>query len=186
LQPPDWLSLADAPVSDLALVCVTFTHVSIHPADGSDDIVVDVSHGEDSPACDGGEEMPRRSQDLKSLSEGNSVLLLGNQPLPQGDYSWIRLDINSDNTFAVVDEGGEQLLLDCSSCDESHLKLNRSFIRGYQVPVASSRPSMVLASRIVPSRTWPRAVASGSQWTSMSSWACGRDGTRDSCRARNR
>jgi hypothetical protein len=217
---------------------VTFTQIITHPADGSDDIVVDVSDGEDSPACEEGEEMPGKSLDLKSLSEGNSVLLVDNQSLPQGDYSWIRLDIDPDNTFVVVDEGGEQLLLDCSSCDESHLKRNHSFnieaegwvaftmdfdlrksishrrpnkeipedydyklrptlrivdmeiagsfIWGHQAPAASSRPSMVLASRIVPSRTWSRAVASGSQWTSMSSWACGRDGTRDSCLARNR
>lgn len=94
---------------------MTFTHVIIHPAQGSDDIVVDVSDGEDSPACDGGEELPGRSQDLKSLSEGNSVLLVDNQPPPQGDNSWIRHDIDPDNTFVVVDEGGEQLLLESSS-----------------------------------------------------------------------
>jgi hypothetical protein len=120
------LSLTDAPVTDLDKVCVTFTGVIVHPADGSDNILVDVTDGEDSPGCrDAGTDS--KTLDLKSLSEGNSVMLVDEHPLPGGDYSWIRLVVDPDNTYVVVDEGGGELLLDCSSCDESHLKLNRSF-----------------------------------------------------------
>lgn len=119
------LSLTDAPVTDLDKVCVTFTGVIVHPSDGGDDILVDVTDGKDSPGCrDAGD---GKTLDLKSLSEGNSVMLVDDHPLPEGDYSWIRLVVDPDNTYVVVNEGGAELLLDCSSCDESHLKLNRSF-----------------------------------------------------------
>ena len=111
------LGLTDAPVDSLHEVMVTFTDVIIHPSDGSDDIVVDVRDA----AGDG------MTIDLKSLGEGNSVKLLDEYPLPAGGYSWIRLVIDPENTYVIEDVGGAQLLLDCSSCDESHLKLNRSF-----------------------------------------------------------
>jgi hypothetical protein len=56
-------------------------------------------------------------------------MLLEEYPLPVGDYSWLRLVIDPDpaRTYVIVDEGGAQLALDCSSCDESHLKLHRRF-----------------------------------------------------------
>ena len=111
------LGLTDGPVDDLYQVMVTFTGVIIHPADGSADIVVDVTD-------DQGNGM---TIDLKSLGQGNSVRLLEDYPLPAGDYSWIRLVIDPDNTYVVENQGGAQLLMDCSSCDESHLKLNRNF-----------------------------------------------------------
>lgn len=111
------LGLTDAPVDDLYEVMVTFTDVIIHPSDGSEDIVVDVRDA----VGDG------MTIDLKSLGEGNSVKLIDEYPLPAGSYSWIRLVIDPENTYVVEDVGGAQLLLDCSSCDESHLKLNRSF-----------------------------------------------------------
>lgn len=111
------LGLTDAPVDDLYKVMVTFTGVIIHPADGSEDIVVDVTD-------EMGDGM---TIDLKSLGQGNSVRLLDEYALPAGDYSWVRLVIDPANTYVIVDEGGAQLMLDCSSCDESHLKLNRSF-----------------------------------------------------------
>ena len=120
------LSLTDAPVSDLASVCVTFTQVIVHPSDDSENIVVDITDGEDSETCrDAGTDS--KTIDLTTLTEGNSVMLVDEHTLPGGDYSWIRLVVDPDNTYVVVDEGGAELLLDCSSCDESHLKLNRSF-----------------------------------------------------------
>jgi hypothetical protein len=93
--------------------------------------VEDVSNGDGS--C--------REINLKELTNGKSVVL-GEFELPAGDYSWIRLDIDPDNTVIierdVVDEPDEvddsepdtlhpARRLDCSSCDQSHLKLNRSF-----------------------------------------------------------
>jgi hypothetical protein len=127
------LSLTDAPVKneDIAEVIVCFTDVIIHPSGGDPNIEEDVRNEDGS--C--------REINLKELTNGNSVLL-GEFDIPAGDYSWIRLDIDPDNTVIVEREVlGEpdevdasnpdkihpSALLDCSSCDESHLKLNRNF-----------------------------------------------------------
>ena len=127
------LSLTDAPVQneDIAEVIVCFTNVIIHPSNGNPDIVEDVRNQDGS--C--------REIDLKKLTNGNSVVL-GEFDIPAGDYSWIRLDIDPDNTVIVerevvgnpdeVDASEPDTiyppaLLDCSSCDQSHLKLNSSF-----------------------------------------------------------
>jgi hypothetical protein len=148
------LSLTDAPVMDLDKVCVTFTEVIIHPSGGGEDIVVNVADGEDSPGCrDAGADS--KTLDLKSLGEGNSVMLVDEHPLQGGNYSWIRLVVDPDNTYVVVDEGGAELLLDCSSCDESHLKLNRSFSIEAQGWVAFTidfdlRKSITLSNRNKP------------------------------------
>ena len=112
------LGLTDGPVENLDQVVVTFTEVIVHPADGGSDLVFDVT---DNGATSG------ITVDLKTLGQGNSIRLLDDETLPAGKYSWIRLVIDPDMTYVVEDVGGSQLLLDCSSCDESHLKLNRSF-----------------------------------------------------------
>jgi hypothetical protein len=127
------LSLTDAPVKneDIAEVIVCFTDVIIHPSNGEPNVEADVRN----------EDGTCREINLKELTNGNSVLL-GEFDIPAGHYSWIRLDIDPDNTVIaereVVGEPDEvddsepdtvypSALLDCSSCDESHLKLNRSF-----------------------------------------------------------
>ena len=126
------LSITDAPVldEDIAEVWVRFTHVIIH-SDGSDDTPQPVTDGTH----------PWIDVNLKDLTEGKTMLL-GEFDLPAGHYSWIRLDIDPDYTViverTVVGEPDEvddsepdtlypSALLDCSSCDQSHLKLNRSF-----------------------------------------------------------
>lgn len=67
--------------------------------------------------------------ELKSLGTGQSEMLLNEYPLPQGDYSWARLEIDPLQTYVIVNEGGQHLLLDCPSClpDQRGLKLNRPF-----------------------------------------------------------
>ena len=112
------LGLTDGPVDDLDQVVVTFTEVIVHPAGGGEDITFDMTEGGTTSGV---------SVDLKTLAQGNSIRLLEDEPLPAGNYSWIRLVIDPDMTYVVENTGGGQLLLDCSSCDESHLKLNRSF-----------------------------------------------------------
>ena len=112
------LGLTDGPVDDLDQVVVTFTEVIVHPAGGGEDLTFDMTEGGITSGV---------SVDLKTLSQGNSIRLLEDEPLPAGNYSWIRLVINPAMTYVVEDVGGGQLLLDCSSCDETHLKLNRSF-----------------------------------------------------------
>lgn len=127
------LSITDAPVQneDIAEVIVCFTDVIIHPSNGDPNIEEDVRNEDGS--C--------REINLKELTNGNSVVL-GEFDITAGDYSWIRLDIDPDNTVIVerkvvgepdeVDDSEPDMLyparrLDCSSCDQSHLKLNRSF-----------------------------------------------------------
>jgi len=111
------LGITDAPVDDLFEVWVTFTEVIIQPADGGSRIVVDVTD----------ESGNGKSIELKSLGEGKTEMLLDKYPLPAGDYSWVRLVIDPAKTYVVENEGGAQLLLDCPSCTQSGLKLNRPF-----------------------------------------------------------
>ncbi len=113
------LNITDAPVfdEDIAAVWVRFTQVIVKPSnDASDLIVVDVVN-------DAGD--PWRDIELKSLV-GGKTMLLGEVPLVAGDYSWIRLVIDPENTH-IIETGGGDYLVDCSSCTESNLKLNRSF-----------------------------------------------------------
>jgi len=127
------LNVTDAPVlnEDIAEVRVRFTNVIIHRSGGDADIMEPVTDGTN----------PWIDIDLKDLTKGKTMLL-GEFDLPAGGYSWIRLDIDPDNTVIVErDVVGEPdevdnsepdtlyppKLLDCSSCDESHLKLVRSF-----------------------------------------------------------
>ena len=128
------LSITDAPVQneDIAEVIVCFTDVIIHPSNGDPNIEEDVRNKDGT--C--------REINLKELTNGNSVVL-GEFDIPAGDYSWIRLDIDPVHTVIIerdvvgdpdeVDDSEPDFLhfparrLDCSSCDQSHLKLNRSF-----------------------------------------------------------
>jgi hypothetical protein len=127
------LNITDAPVNndDIAQVWVRFTNVIIHPSDGSPDIEESVTDGTN----------PWIDINLKDLTAGKTMLL-GEFDLAVGDYSWIRLDIDPEHTVIVerdvvgepdeVDDSEPDTLypavrLDCSSCDQSHLKLNRSF-----------------------------------------------------------
>ena len=127
------LSITDAPVlnEDIAEVIVCFTDVIIHPSNGDPDRMEDVRNEDGS--C--------REINLKELTNGKSVVL-GEFDIPSGDYSWIRLNIDPDNTVIIerevvgeldeVDDSDPDTLypaakLDCSSCDQSHLKLNRKF-----------------------------------------------------------
>lgn len=120
------LNVTDAPVvdEDIAEVWVRFTQVIIHPAGGGPDVVMDVVN-EDGVTLG-------RDVELTSLDEGKTMLL-GEIELEARDYSWIRLVIDPDNTVIVEKTEGdpdmihEPTKLDCSSCDESHLKLVRHF-----------------------------------------------------------
>jgi uncharacterized repeat protein (TIGR01451 family) len=116
------LSITDAPVvdADISAVWVRFTQVILHPANGSGDIVYDVSDD-----TDPNDIKPYRDIELKSLV-GGKTMLLGEIPLDAGKYSWIRLVIDPANTH-IIETGGGDYLMDCPSCTQSGLKLNRSF-----------------------------------------------------------
>jgi len=116
------LSITDAPVvdADISAVWVRFTRVILHPADGSGDVVFDVTDN-----TDPNDIKPYRDIELKSLV-GGKTMLLGEIPLDAGDYSWIRLVIDPANTHIIETSGGDYLM-DCPSCIQSGLKLNRNF-----------------------------------------------------------
>ncbi|RKZ66761.1 MAG: hypothetical protein DRQ44_06420 [Gammaproteobacteria bacterium] len=116
------LNITDAPVddADIAEVWVRFTEVIVHPADGSDDIIHSVED-----ATDPNNILPYREIELKSLV-GGKTMLLGEIPLDAGDYSWIRLVIDPDNT-RIVETSGADYLMECPSCTQSGFKLNREF-----------------------------------------------------------
>jgi len=116
------LSITDAPVvdADIAAVWVRFTRVILHPAGGGGDIVYDVTDDSDPNDI-----KPYRDIELKSLV-GGKTMLLGEIPLDAGDYSWIRLVIDPAHTH-IIETGGGDYLMDCPSCTQSGLKLNRSF-----------------------------------------------------------
>jgi hypothetical protein len=127
------MSITDAPVidDDIAQVWVRVTDVIVH-SDGGDDTPQPVTDGTH----------PWIDINLKDLTNGKTMLL-GEFDLPAGHYSWIRLVIDPDNTLIVErtvnglpdGEGNSETddtlydpaKLDCSSCDESHLKLVKSF-----------------------------------------------------------
>jgi len=116
------LSITDAPLidADIAEVWVRFTKVIVHAADGSEDTYLVEDR------TDPDNILPYRDIELKSLV-GGKTMLLGEIPLDHGDYSWIRLVIDPDNTH-VIEAGGGDFLAKCPSCSgPSNFKLNRAF-----------------------------------------------------------
>jgi hypothetical protein len=112
------LAITDAPVSsdDISEVWVRFTQVIVKPSNGGS-FPIDVSDDLGNPY---------RDIELTSLGSGRAETLLGSELLSAGGYSWLRLEIDPEHTYAVDSAGGVSLL-DCSSCTQSNLKLNRQF-----------------------------------------------------------
>lgn len=111
------VSLTDAPVDDANAVVIHFTKATIQPADG-DRFTIDI--------VDPLTQQPGRSIDLLQLSGDKSTVLF-DQSIDAGNYSWIRLEVDFDPLKTYIDIGGQQFALDCTSCDNNGLKLNRSF-----------------------------------------------------------
>lgn len=114
------LNVTDAPVDDLYEVWVTFDKVVIQP---SDDGLARLEYEIDPPMA----------IELKALGEGVAAQLI-DEPIPAGDYSWIRLEVlEYPDTFVYETEDDAvadlRTLLDCPSCspDQSGLKLNHPF-----------------------------------------------------------
>lgn len=104
------LSVTDAPVDDATAVVVTFTAVTLKPADG-DAITITL----DTP----------QSINLLDYQNGQSVSLLQDESVTAGDYAWIRLTLDESNTY-IRDSTGDHLLTIPSSA-QTGLKLNNSF-----------------------------------------------------------
>lgn len=112
------LGITDAPVDSLQEVNITFTGVTLKPADGSK-ISIDL---------DGA-----RTLDMLELQRGNAAQLLEDQSVPAGDYNWIRLELDQDQMF-VVEDGGGEVDLTVPSGSQQGLRL----VSGFTVPQGSS------------------------------------------------
>ena len=112
------LRVTDAPVDDLYQVWVTFSKVIVQP---SNEGLARVEYAIDPPMA----------IELKALGSGESVALLYDEPLPAGDYSWVRLDVEETYVYVTKQDADEipplKTDLFCPSCEQSNLKLNRSF-----------------------------------------------------------
>ncbi len=105
------LSITDAAVDDATEVWVTFTGISIQPADG-ETIVVPPDQAE------------TRTINLLSLQGTRSETLLDDVVLPAGQYDWIRLHVDSAS-ITFTDGSVHELIIPSGS--ESGLKINTAF-----------------------------------------------------------
>ena len=115
------LNITDAPVDDAVEVNVSFSGLSIKPANGS---AFDINFED----ADGNPEI--KTIDLLSLQGANSLNILNGYPLDAGRYNWIRLHVISSKTTYdsnIVIEPGDMYPLYVPSGDETGLKLNRGF-----------------------------------------------------------
>jgi hypothetical protein len=119
------VSITDAPVDGASAVVITFTGVTVQADDGTRTTysVYDPLTGKS-----------ERSIDLLALGGGDHVVLLDDVALDYGRYSWMRLEVDLSYPekayIAFEDNPDAPYELRCSSCDQSGLKLNRSFTVG--------------------------------------------------------
>lgn len=104
------LSITDSPVDSALAVVVTFTGVILNPEDG-DRIEIDY----DTP----------KQIDLLALNGGETELLLDDESVPAGHYSWIRLKVDESASYIDVGSGDEPLSIPSGA--QTGLKLNRGF-----------------------------------------------------------
>jgi hypothetical protein len=111
------LSITDAPVDDATSVVVQFSGVAFKRAGAPAETVQALTP---SP----------RQLDLLQYQEGRAALLLDGVTLPAGDYEWVRLIVDNEQSVRdsyLVQTTGEECELRVPSGAESGLKLNRGF-----------------------------------------------------------
>ena len=89
------LDLTDAPTHEFTEVNITFTGVSLQPADGQR-----LEFEFDEP----------KTINLLELQGGETANFLNDETVPAGDYEWMRLELDMDNLFVETIEGGEETL----------------------------------------------------------------------------
>lgn len=117
------LGITDAPVDDAEHVYVQFSGVVVKPKEG-ERITVNYFDDDEPP------QPSTKTLDLLALQGGLREYLLEGQPLPAGDYSWVRLLVDAEadgvyDSYIVID--GAQYELRIPSGDVSGLKINRPF-----------------------------------------------------------
>ncbi|MDX1756168.1 MAG: DUF4382 domain-containing protein [Marinobacter sp.] len=105
------LDVTDAPTDQFAEVVIEFTGLTLQPADGEA-----IEFTFDEP----------KTLDLLTLQGGETAPLLENEEVPAGEYSWIRLTLNVDNSY-VTETGGAEKTLFIPSGAETGLKLVSGF-----------------------------------------------------------
>jgi len=104
------LSLTDAAVDSAEKVILVFTGLEIQPE--NDDLITI-----DFPTS--------KSIDLMTLRDGISETLLTDEVLPKGNYSWIKLKLDTSNSFVTIN--GADYPLRIPDGDEIGLKISQPF-----------------------------------------------------------
>jgi hypothetical protein len=112
------LQVTDSPITEASKVVVEFTGIELKPAGDETSIHFDFA--------------PRQI-DLLALNGGGSEILIEDEPVPAGNYEWIRLKVNagrdaSDSFIELTD--GSQHALFIPSGNQTGLKLIRGFTVG--------------------------------------------------------
>lgn len=105
------MNVTDAPTASFTEVVVTFTGITLKPADGE---AIEFSFDE------------AKTLDLLTLQGGESAPLLDGEEVLAGDYEWVRLTLDVDNSY-VTEEGGAQKTLFIPSGAQTGLKLVSGF-----------------------------------------------------------
>ncbi|WP_067561158.1 DUF4382 domain-containing protein [Halofilum ochraceum] len=111
------VGVTDAPVDDAEHVYVQFSSITLKPSgvdddeDGDDDNVNDNGNNGDGPPFETITFDEPRRIDLLDQQHGNSALLIEDEPVPAGDYDWIRLgvDLGQGDSVIVIDGGENDL-----------------------------------------------------------------------------
>lgn len=111
------LAVTDAPVDSAQAVVIAFTGVEVHGPGGSEHFDFD------SP----------KTIDLLQYQGDNAATLLDGVTLDAGNYQWIRLDVDADNSYITLDDGSQHDLIIPSGA-QSGLKL----VSGITVPAGGA------------------------------------------------
>ena len=114
------LSLTDAPTGEFAEVVITFTGMILKPADAE--------------ALEFTFDQPK-TLDLLTLQGGDTATLLDEVEIPAGEYSWVRLTLDTDNMYVTDNsDGGGRKTLAVPSGAQTGLKL----VSGFTVPAGGT------------------------------------------------
>lgn len=106
------MNVTDAPTASFNEVVVTFTGITLKPADGE---AIEFTFDE------------AKTLDLLTLQGGESAPLLDGEEVPAGEYNWVRLTLDMDpaNTYVMDDEGQKTLFIPSGA--QTGLKLVSGF-----------------------------------------------------------
>ncbi len=108
------VGITDAPATELSNVTISFTGITLKPADGDP-----IAFSFDQP----------KSWNLLALQGGLSEPLITNEEVPAGDYSELRLLISTEHSFLILkSEPDVEKTLAVPSGEQSGLKLKGDFV----------------------------------------------------------